>query len=112
MRRTRSDCCARAESGHLAAAPPINVMNSRRLMFWSGGQSEHTATSLRFCHASDTGLARLSFLQPCPRPATDISRPDALRDDALQAHQARMPEDGGTVRSDRLADVDAIAQRL
>src|SRR5215468_4151265 len=30
MRRTRSLCCARAASGH-AAAPPSNVMNSRRL---------------------------------------------------------------------------------
>ena len=25
-------CCARAESGHVAAAPPRSVMNSRRLM--------------------------------------------------------------------------------
>jgi len=32
MRRTRSLCCARAASGHAAAAPPTNVMNSRRLM--------------------------------------------------------------------------------
>ena len=31
MRRIRSGCCARAASGH-AAAPPISVMNSRRLM--------------------------------------------------------------------------------
>jgi IS605 OrfB family transposase len=30
MRRTRSGgCCARAASGHTAAAPPISVMNSR-----------------------------------------------------------------------------------
>jgi hypothetical protein len=25
-------CCARAASGHVAAAPPSSVMNSRRLM--------------------------------------------------------------------------------
>ena len=30
MRRTRSVCCARAASGHAAAAPPSSVMNSRR----------------------------------------------------------------------------------
>ena len=30
MRRTRSGCCARAASGHAAAAPPSSVMNSRR----------------------------------------------------------------------------------
>src|SRR5437016_8923092 len=28
-------CCARAASGHAAAAPPSSVMNSRRLM-WTG----------------------------------------------------------------------------
>ena len=32
MRRTRSACCARAASGHAAAAPPITLRNSRRLM--------------------------------------------------------------------------------
>src|SRR5262245_48846623 len=30
MRRTRSRCCARAASGHAAAAPPSSVMNARR----------------------------------------------------------------------------------
>ena len=30
MRRIRSGCCARAASGHAAAAPPSSVMNSRR----------------------------------------------------------------------------------
>ena len=32
MRRIRSACCARAASGHVAAAPPIRLMNSRRLI--------------------------------------------------------------------------------
>jgi hypothetical protein len=31
MRRIRLGCCARAASGHAAAAPPSSVMNSRRL---------------------------------------------------------------------------------
>ena len=30
MRRIRSPCCARAASGHAAAAPPSSVMNARR----------------------------------------------------------------------------------
>ena len=30
IRRIRSACCARAASGHAAAAPPSSVMNSRR----------------------------------------------------------------------------------
>src|SRR5258708_39884392 len=30
MRRTRSDCCACAASGHATAAPPRRLMNSRR----------------------------------------------------------------------------------
>ena len=32
IRRTCSDCCARAESGHDAADPPISLMKSRRLI--------------------------------------------------------------------------------
>ena len=32
IRRTTSVCCAGAPSGHAAAAPPISMMNSRRLM--------------------------------------------------------------------------------
>src|SRR5262249_38054283 len=32
MRRTRSLCCARATSGHAAAAPPSSVMKSRRFI--------------------------------------------------------------------------------
>src|SRR5215471_19351044 len=32
MRRTRSPCCARAASGHVAAAPPSAASNSRRPM--------------------------------------------------------------------------------
>jgi hypothetical protein len=31
-RRIRSPCCARAASGHAAAAPPSSVMNCRRLL--------------------------------------------------------------------------------
>jgi hypothetical protein len=30
IRRIRSGCCARAATGHVAAAPPSSVMNSRR----------------------------------------------------------------------------------
>jgi hypothetical protein len=32
MSRIRSGCCARAASGHTAAAPPISAMNLRRLI--------------------------------------------------------------------------------
>ena len=32
MRRIRSACCARAASGHVAAAPPRSEMNARRFM--------------------------------------------------------------------------------
>src|SRR5262249_44156812 len=32
LRRIRPPCCARAANGHVAAAPPSNAMNSRRLM--------------------------------------------------------------------------------
>jgi hypothetical protein len=32
IRRIRSGCCARAAIGHVAAAPPSSVMNSRRFI--------------------------------------------------------------------------------
>jgi hypothetical protein len=32
IRRIRSGCCARAASGHAAAAPPSSVMNARLLI--------------------------------------------------------------------------------
>ena len=32
MRRIRSPCCARAASGHAAAAPPSSVIKSLRFM--------------------------------------------------------------------------------
>ena len=35
MRRIRSACCARAASGHVAAAPPSSVMKARRLFIRS-----------------------------------------------------------------------------
>jgi hypothetical protein len=38
MRRVRSRCCARAASGHAAAALPSSVMNSRRRMGYPQGQ--------------------------------------------------------------------------
>ena len=44
----RSACCARAVSGHIAAAPPSSVMNSRRLISGLPLQSRSTARSA--CH--------------------------------------------------------------
>ena len=38
MRRMRSGCCARAASGHAAAAPPSSEMNWRRFMGCAQGQ--------------------------------------------------------------------------
>jgi hypothetical protein len=47
MRRLPSGCCARAVTGHAAAAPQSSVMNSRRLML-NPLQSRFTARSA--CH--------------------------------------------------------------
>jgi len=38
MRRMRAAYCARAVTGQATAAPPSNVMNSRRLMGFHQGQ--------------------------------------------------------------------------
>jgi hypothetical protein len=47
MRRIRSGCCARAASGHAAAAPPSSVMNSRRVLMcgWPPLARDHLACS-------------------------------------------------------------------
>src|SRR5262249_7379542 len=59
MRRTRSLCCARAASGHVAAAPRI-VMNSRRLIA-APEVREHRSNA---CVSSERGkrMPRMSAL--------------------------------------------------
>jgi len=51
MRRTRPFCYALAASGHAAAAPPMRVMNSRRFIDASRGQS------------SRVGIRRTGFIE-------------------------------------------------
>ena len=55
MRRMRSPCCARAASGHAAAAPPSSVMNSRRPMLDMGGPSLRDYRSLSLPPARPIG---------------------------------------------------------
>ena len=55
---------------------------------------------------------RVLRLQPCPRPAADLARADALRDNHFEIHQARMTKDDGSITGDRLAELDAVAHRL
>src|SRR5262245_62405670 len=55
MRRTRSPCCARAPSGHTAAATPSNVMNSRRLIASPRGQ-DRTSYRLKLAHWKRSGV--------------------------------------------------------
>ena len=45
MRRVPSPCCARAASGHAAAAPPTNLMKSRRFMRYRKSREVHSITS-------------------------------------------------------------------
>ena len=49
MRRIRSDCCARAVSGHVAPTPTSSVMNSRRRLSNIGTASRARATTLSAC---------------------------------------------------------------
>jgi hypothetical protein len=44
IRRVRSGCCARAPNGHVTT-PPINVMNSRRLIASPKSQEAHRSGS-------------------------------------------------------------------
>ena len=47
------------------------------------------------------------FVFSHPSPSADIAGAGALRDDAFEVHGARMPKDGGSISSDRLAELDA-----
>ena len=66
IRRVRSGCCARAPNGHVTA-PPINVMNSRRLIASPKSQEAHRSgselggespTDVRFGSKADMCSAR------------------------------------------------------
>src|SRR5262249_40018859 len=45
--RTRSPCCARAASGHVAIAPPSSVMKSRRLLIQSPRRQPRAESAAR-----------------------------------------------------------------
>src|SRR6478735_3109008 len=66
MRRTRSGCCARADTGQ-TAAPPITVMNSRRFIC---GQSN----TLKACRSPRVkgGKARSEHIPSGLPPKADI----------------------------------------
>src|SRR4051794_28906332 len=55
---------------------------------------------------------RVLRLQPGACPAAQITRADALRDDAFQAHPAGVAKDGGAVAGERLTELDAVAHGL
>src|SRR5450759_323006 len=56
MRRIRSGCCAREASGHVAAAPPISVMNSRRLMSAPNLRRRHSIGLYDYIDRAETGI--------------------------------------------------------
>src|SRR5262249_4975012 len=72
MRRTRSGCCARAASGHAAAAPPRRVMKSRRF----------TASASRASDGKDS--------TPQLRQETTALRDFGLADDGFGSEAALM----------------------
>jgi hypothetical protein len=53
MRRTPMGSCARAASGHVAAAPPINKMNSRRLIVAPEAQTRNGSNPRRYSGRGD-----------------------------------------------------------
>jgi hypothetical protein len=68
MRRTRSGCCARADTGQ-TAAPPITVMNTRRFIC---GQS-NTLKCVGVRYGSKAERLRLTKYCPvCPRKRTPV----------------------------------------
>ena len=57
-------CCARAATGHVAAAPPSRVMNSRRFTgLLSSGREPHITTPLRENGAVECGKTDLRMAE-------------------------------------------------
>src|ERR1043166_6988975 len=62
MRRIRSvGCCARAASGHVVAAPPRSLMNSRRLIRRPRGFGQHIVAALT-CNGKGPAYVRFGSL--------------------------------------------------
>jgi len=83
--RRRSDCCARAASGHPAAAPPTSVMNLRRLTGWPlkqrllpyhavGGIVHHSKFWLPMSALGQKQTSRLLGGMSALLPKADIAR--------------------------------------
>src|SRR5262249_51642974 len=74
MRYMRPSCCARAESGHAAAAPPSSVMKSRR--FKPKPPVLPTERIAYLCEAGDCCAAEfrsgLCRVRKTPAPAADV----------------------------------------
>ena len=60
IRRTRSGCCARAASGHVAAAPPISVMNSRRCMSTPSSGDSIVSAQTSTLIGAETGIKTIA----------------------------------------------------
>jgi hypothetical protein len=84
MCRTRSACCARAASGHVAAAPPSRVMRSRRLMGRAHGQGS------RAKYSTESGSVA------CVATKKGVIRPLGVRigHPAMSAPMSGLPESG------------------
>src|SRR5262249_48104827 len=85
IRQTLPDCCARAASGH-AAAPPMSVMNSRRLM-------RPSITGLR-CVGGAAPHVRLQRLGDMQKKGPSSQAPPLLQHKELSA--TRVPPDKTT----------------
>jgi hypothetical protein len=83
MRRMRSPCCARADSGQ-AAAPPSSVMNSRRLM--GASPPAETSGKLRLSHSAAVPLVHHSKFGT---PMTAMGQTRSIRRCRLNVRFAR-----------------------
>ena len=101
----------RLAQGHIDTLP-----NLPQLSFCEWMSSEVGNEPIKFGvgdHRKSASLEiRVLGLEPCPCPAAHISRANSLRDDALEAHPARMTKDGGAVAGDRLAQLDVHSHGL
>jgi hypothetical protein len=102
MRRTRSNCCARAANGH-AAAPPRSVMNSRRLTWDMGLPPAGVTTSNRRSSRGRFTHFQLTT-QRTAGPWADLNcseppaRPDPSSGNSLEINDSESRRCGGLSR--------------
>src|SRR5262249_7532556 len=110
MRRTLSACCARAASGHAAAAPPRSVMKSRRIMTDMGLAPPRAAGLPPLQPNTERPAGPLGNPEIVLNQQTPLSLPVSLPRPSVCAHGHLLALFGGTIPG--IGALSAIGRKL